>query len=54
VVALGLRRAQRLPGWTALFPERPFAVAQPLVLGAFVALGVSAVRRFHPAAPLPA
>jgi hypothetical protein len=34
--------------------EPPFAVAQLVVLAAFVALGVSVLRRFHPAAPLPA
>lgn len=48
----------KVPALKALAPngsEPPFAVAQLLVLGAFVALGVSAIKRFRPAAaPLPA
>ena len=47
----------KVPALKALAPngsEPPFAVAQLLVLGAFVVLGVSAVKRFHPTAPLPA
>ncbi|HYL72293.1 MAG TPA: hypothetical protein VEY89_13415 [Candidatus Dormibacteraeota bacterium] len=47
----------KVPALKALAPngsEPPFALAQLLVLGAFVALGISAVRRFRPAAPLPA
>lgn len=47
----------KVPALKALAPngsEPPFAVAQLLVLVAFVALGISAVRHFRPAAPLPA
>ena len=48
---------QKLPFLRALAPtgsEPPFAVAQLLVLAGFIALGVVAVRRFHPGVPAPA
>lgn len=48
---------QKLPFLQALAPtqsEPPFAVAQLAVLAISLALGVLAVRRFHPAASLPA
>ena len=48
---------QKLPFLRALAPtgsEPPFAVTQLLVLAGFIALGVVAARRFHPAAPVPA
>ena len=47
---------QKLPFLRALAPtgsEPPFAVAQLLVLAGFIALGVVAVRRFHPGVPAP-
>ncbi|HET9331149.1 MAG TPA: hypothetical protein VFO23_11515 [Steroidobacteraceae bacterium] len=47
----------KVPALKALAPtgsEPSFAVAERLVLVAFVALGVSAVRGFRPAAPLAA
>jgi hypothetical protein len=47
----------KLPTLKALAPtgsEPPFAVAQLLVLVAFVVLGVSALKRFHPGASLAA
>ena len=47
----------KVPALKALAPsgsEPPFALAQLLLLGAFVVLGVSAVRRFRPAKLLPA
>jgi hypothetical protein len=43
----------KVPLFHALAPtqkEPPFAIAQGIVLIAFVALGVAAVRRFHPTA----
>jgi hypothetical protein len=40
--------------WAPTQTEPPFAVAQGIVLIAFVALGVAAVRKFHPAPPPPA
>jgi hypothetical protein len=42
---------QKIPFFNALAPtqsEPPFAIAQGLVLLIFIALGVLAVRRFHP------
>jgi hypothetical protein len=48
---------QKLPFLRALAPkgsEPPFALTQLLVLAGFIALGVVAARRFHPAAPVPA
>jgi hypothetical protein len=42
---------QKIPALKALAPtgsEPPFAVAQLVVLAAFVAFGVLAVRKFHP------
>ena len=48
---------QKLPFLNALAPtgsEPPFAVTQALVLAGFMALGVVAVRRFHPGWPAPA
>ena len=42
----------KVPALHALAPtqsERPFAIAQGAVLFAFIAIGVLAVRRFHPA-----
>lgn len=42
----------KVPALRALAPtqqEPPFAIAQGLVLAAFVAVGILAVRRFHPA-----
>jgi hypothetical protein len=47
----------KIPPLTALAPtgsEPPFAVAQLLVLVAFIVLGVLAVRKFHPAESAPA
>jgi hypothetical protein len=44
---------QKLPPLAALAPtqsEPPFVVAQVAVMAIFIALGVLAVRRFHPAA----
>jgi hypothetical protein len=48
---------QKLPFLRALAPtgsEPPFVVTQLLVLAGFIALGVVAVRRFHPGVPAPA
>jgi hypothetical protein len=48
---------QKLPFLNALAPkgsEPPFASTQLLVLAGFIALGVVAVRRFHPTMPAPA
>lgn len=47
----------KVPALKTLAPngsEPPFAVAQLLVLAGFVLLGISALKRFHPGAPLPA
>jgi hypothetical protein len=47
---------QKVPFFHALAPtqtELPFVVAQGAVLIAFVALGIAAARKFHPAAPAP-
>ena len=47
----------KVPFLNALAPngsEPPFAIAQLVVLAAFVALGISAFRRFRPAALVPA
>lgn len=44
----------KVPALHALAPsgsEPPFAIAQGIVLVAFIVLGVLAVKRFHPAAP---
>jgi hypothetical protein len=43
---------QKVPSLKALAPtqaEPPFAIAQGIVLVLFVALGIAAVRKFHPA-----
>jgi len=48
---------QKVPFFHTLAPtqtEPPFAVAQGVVLIAFIALGVAAAKRFHPSAPAPA
>jgi hypothetical protein len=48
---------QKVPFFDALAPtqtEPPFAVAQALVLMVFVALGIGAVRKFHPGTRAPA
>jgi len=48
---------QKVPFFHALAPtqtEPPFAVVQGLVLIAFVALGIGAVRKFHPGTRAPA
>src|ERR1700687_3611610 len=48
---------QKVAFFHALAPtqtEPPFAVAQGLVLIAFVALGIAAVRKFHPVSRAPA
>jgi magnesium-transporting ATPase (P-type) len=48
---------QKIPSLNALAPtgsEPPFAVAQGVVLVAFIAFGVFAVRRFHPGVLTPA
>jgi hypothetical protein len=48
---------QKVPFFHALAPtqtEPPFAVAQGLVLIVFVALGIGAVRKFHPGTRAPA
>jgi hypothetical protein len=48
---------QKVPYFHALAPtqtEPPFAVAQGLVLIVFVALGIAAVRKFHPGTRAPA
>ena len=48
---------QKVPFFNALAPtqkEPPFAVAQGIVLIAFIALGIVAARKFRPAAPGPA
>jgi hypothetical protein len=45
---------EKIPALEALAPtqsEPPFVVAQVVVLAIFIALGVLAVRRFHPALP---
>jgi hypothetical protein len=45
---------QKVPFFHALAPtqtEPPFAVVQGVVLIAFVALGIAAARKYHPAAP---
>ena len=42
---------QKVPFFNALAPtqkEPPFAIAQGIVLLAFIALGIAAARRFHP------
>jgi hypothetical protein len=47
---------QKVPFYHALAPtqtEPPFAVAQGLVLVAFIALGIVAARRFRPVTPMP-
>jgi hypothetical protein len=47
---------QKVPFFHALAPtqkEPPFAVAQIIVLIAFIALGIAAAKRFHPAARNP-
>jgi hypothetical protein len=47
----------KVPALRALAPDGsdpPFAIAQLRVLGGFVVLGISALRRIHPGAPLPA
>ena len=46
----------KVPFFNALAPhqtEPPFAIAQLIVLAAFIALGVAAVKKFHPAAVTP-
>lgn len=51
VFVLVVQMFQKIPVLHALAPtqkEPPFAIAQGLVLVAFVALGILAVRRFHP------
>jgi hypothetical protein len=48
---------QKVPFFHALAPtqqEPPFAIAQGLVLIAFIALGIAAAKKFHPSAPAPA
>ncbi len=48
---------QKVPFFNALAPtqkEPPFAVAQGIVLIAFIALGIMAARKFRPASPGPA
>jgi hypothetical protein len=48
---------QKVPFFHALAPtqqEPPFAIAQGLVLIVFIALGIAAVKKFHPSAPAPA
>jgi hypothetical protein len=52
VFVLVAQAFQKVPALHALAPkgsEPPFAIAQGIVLLAFIALGVLAVRRFHPA-----
>jgi hypothetical protein len=47
---------QKVPFFHALAPtqtEPPFAIAQGLVLIAFIALGIAAVKKFHPPARAP-
>jgi uncharacterized membrane protein SirB2 len=47
----------KLPFLSPLAPtqtEPPFLIAQLLVLAIFIALGVFAIKRFHPAAKSPA
>jgi len=47
---------QKVPFFHALAPtqtELPFVVAQGLVLIAFIALGIAAARKYHPAAAAP-
>jgi len=56
VFVLVVQMFQKIPALHALAPtqsEAPFAVAQLVVLIAFIAVGVAAVRKFRPAA-LPA
>ena len=53
VFVLVVQLFQKVPALHALAPtqsEAPFAVAQLIVLIAFIALGVAAVRKFRPAA----
>jgi hypothetical protein len=53
VFVLVVQLFEKVPILTRLAPtqsEAPFAVAQLVVLAIFVALGVLAVKRFHPAA----
>jgi uncharacterized membrane protein len=48
---------QKVPFFHALAPtqmEPPFAVAQGIVLIAFIALGIAAAKKFHPSAQAPA
>ncbi len=48
---------QKVPFFHALAPtqaEPPFAIAQGIVLIAFIALGLAAAKKFRPAAPGPA
>jgi hypothetical protein len=45
---------QKLPFLQPLAPtqsEPPFAIAQVVVMATFIALGIAAVRKFHPAPP---
>jgi hypothetical protein len=47
---------QKIPALNVLAPkgsEPPFAIAQGLVFALFVAMGVLAVKKFHPAVPSP-
>jgi hypothetical protein len=56
VFVLVVQLFQKVPSLHALAPtqsEPPFAMVQLIVLIAFIALGVAAVRKFHPA-PAPA
>jgi hypothetical protein len=56
VFVLVVQGFQKVPSLHALAPtgsERPFIIAQTVVLLAFLALGSFAVRRFHPKAIIP-
>ena len=56
VFVLVVQSFQKVPFFHALAPtqqEPPFAIAQGIVLIAFIALGIAAARKFHPLRALP-